>query len=161
MNWLVSIFTGGLSELFKVGGKVVTDIHADNTTRQSNENNNGATLAGKVIDGHTSAGNQRADVQKAQGTWGPFGIIGFVLGMIIAFYASQIVLDSTAWHPHLIAKWHVVPWIEWVYHKPGTWKVAALPDRWELAVIEIVKALFYVGPPSTAAVVVAQAFRRT
>lgn len=148
-----------MSGLSLAKGLFTAKLDAD-TTRQTNENNNGSAVAQAWTTGQTAAGNARADVQKAQGAWGPFGIIGFVLGMVIAFYAAQIVLDSVAWHPVLTTKFYVMPWIEWAYHKPGSWKVAALPPKWEDAVIEIVKALFYVGPPSTAAVIVARAFRR-
>jgi hypothetical protein len=154
------IIAGIAKSFFGIFGKTLVDLKNTEANRQDNEDGHGEKLAGSVIGAHASAGAQRAGVQEKQGTWGPFGIIGFSLGLIICFYASQIVLDSVAWHPGVTLKYYVVPWLEWLPHKPGSWKVAALPPKWEDAVIEIVKALFYVGPPSTAAVIVAKAFRR-
>lgn len=164
MGWLVSLFTGGLGTIIEkvagIFGKTMVDLKNTEANRQANENTTGATVAGTFIGAQTAAGAQRADVQKAQGAWGPFGLIAFTFGIILSFYASQIVLDSVAWHPSITLHYSVVPWLEWVAHKPGTWKVAALPPKWEDAVIEIMKSLFYVGPPSAAAVAVAKVFRR-
>jgi hypothetical protein len=46
----------------------------------------------------TESGRTRADVQKSQGTWGPFGLAGFIIAMMFAYHVSMIVLDSTPWH---------------------------------------------------------------
>ena len=160
MGFLVSLITGGLSSLFGVFGKTVTDIHADNTTRYKNENDAGNQLAGTIAGSAGTAGAQRADVQKSQGAWGPFGIAGFIIAMMLAFHVSQVVLDSTPWHLVPTLKWYVVPWLEWQWHAVGSWKVALLPGKFEDTEHEILKALFYVGPPSAALVIAAKAFRR-
>lgn len=158
--WLVNLFTGGLSALFGVFGKTITDIHADNTTRYRNENDAGNQLAGTIAQSSQGAANTRADVQKSQGAWGPFGIAGFIIAMMIAFHLSQVVLDSTPWHLVPTMKWYVIPWLEWQFHVVGSWKVALLPGKFEETEHEILKALFYVGPPSAALVIASKAFRR-
>lgn len=160
MGFLASLITGGLSSLFGVFGKTITDIHADNTTRYKNENDAGNQLAGTIAGSAGTAGGQRADVQKSQGAWGPFGIAGFIIAMMLAFHVSQVVLDSTPWHLAPTLKWYVVPWLEWQWHAVGSWKVALLPGKFEDTEHEILKALFYVGPPSAALVIAAKAFRR-
>lgn len=160
MQFLANLITGGLSSLFGVFGKTITDIHADNTTRYKNENDAGNQLAGAIAGSAGTAGAQRADVQKSQGAWGPFGIAGFIIAMMLAFHVSQVVLDSTPWHLVPTLKWYIVPWLEWQWHDVGSWKVALLPGKFEDTEHEILKALFYVGPPSAAMVIAAKAFRR-
>src|SRR5690349_9232810 len=98
MAFLAQLFTGGLSALFGVFGKTITDIHADNTTRYKNENDAGNQLAGTIAGAATAAGAQRADVQKSQGTWGPFGLAGFIIAMAFAFHVVMVVMDSSSWH---------------------------------------------------------------
>lgn len=160
MQLLVSLLTGGLSSLFSVFGKTITDIHADNTTRYRNENDAGNQLAGTIAASNTAAGAQRADVQKSQGTWGPFGIAGFVISMALAFHVVMLVGDSVGWHLVPVLKWYVIPWLEWQPHVVGSWNIVALPGRFEDTEHEILKALFYVGPPSAALTIAARAFRR-
>ena len=159
-TWLVSLFTGGLSALFGVFGKTITDIHADNTTRFKNENDAGNQLAGTIAGSATSVAQTRADVQKSQGSWGPFGLAAFIIAMAIAFHVVMIVSDSTSWHLVPTLKWYILPWLEWQPHVINSWKIAALPGKFEDTEHEILKALFYVGPPSAALVVAAKAFRR-
>jgi hypothetical protein len=160
MEFLASLFTGGLSALFGVFGKTITDIHADNTTRYKNENDAGNDLAKTVADGSNKAAATRADVQKSQGAWGPFGLAAFVIAMAFAFHVSLIVMDSTSWHLVPVMKWYVLPWLEWQQHVIGSWKVATLPGKFEDTEHEILRALFYVGPPSAAVTLAAKAFRR-
>jgi hypothetical protein len=99
-------------------------------------------------------------VQKSQGAWGPFGLAGFIIAMAIAFHVVMIVMDSTSWHLVPTMKWYVLPWLEWQQHVVGSWKVATLPGRFEDTEHEILRALFYVGPPSAALVIASKAFRR-
>jgi hypothetical protein len=98
MEFLARLFTGGLSALFGVFGKTITDIHADNTTRYRNENDAGNQLATTTADASVKSAQIRADVQKSQGTWGPFGLAGFLISMAFAFHVLMIVMDSTSWH---------------------------------------------------------------
>jgi hypothetical protein len=98
MEFLAKLFTGGLSALFGVFGKTITDIHADNTTRYRNENDAGNQLATTTADASVKSAQIRADVQKSQGTWGPFGLAGFLISMAFAFHVLMIVMDSTSWH---------------------------------------------------------------
>jgi hypothetical protein len=72
----------------------------------------------------------------------------------------MIVGDSMPWHVGLTMKFYVVPWLEWVPHQVGSWQVAALPAPFDATEHEILKALFYVGPPSAAVAIAAKAFRR-
>ncbi|EJN15677.1 hypothetical protein PMI42_00694 [Bradyrhizobium sp. YR681] len=164
MGWfarfLGSTALSGLNMLFGTVGKTVTDIHADNTTRQKNENDAGNQLAGGYVQGATSAGAQRADVQKSQGAWGPFGLAGFVIAMAFAFHVVMVVADSSAWLLVPTMKWYVLPWLDWQPHVVGSWHIATLPGRFEDTEHEILKALFYVGPPSAAVAVLAKAFSR-
>lgn len=159
-GFLTSLFTGGLGALFGVFGKTITDIHAGNTTRYRNEQDAGNTLASTVVSGHTAAGAQRAEVQKSQGTWGPFGLAGFVIAMAFAWHVVMIVLDSSGWHLVPTLKWYVLPWLEWQQHAVGSWNIVALPAPFDTTEHEILKALFYVGPPSAAVAVLAKVFRR-
>lgn len=157
---IASLFSSGLNAILGTVGKTITDIHTSNTARQRSENESAVEVHGQYIDGQTAASRTRADVQKSQGTWGPFGLAAFAIAMIFAYYTAMIVLDSTPWHLVPTLNWYFLPWIEWQYHSVGSWGVAVLPGRLEDTYHEILKALFYVGPPSAAAVVVAKAFRR-
>jgi hypothetical protein len=160
MKWILDLVLGGLNMLLGTAGKVVTDIHADNTTRYKNENDSGNQLAGTMVSGANTAGAQRAGVQKSQGSWGPFGIAGFIIAMAFAFHVVMVVMDSTSWHLIPTMKWYVLPWLEWQQHVVGSWKIATLPGKFEDTEHEILKALFYVGPPSAALVIASKAFRR-
>lgn len=154
------LLLSGFNALLSTGGKVITDLHADTTTRQNNEAVQGNQLATTVERASTNAGAQRADVQKSQGTWGPFGLAGFIIAMMFAYHVSMIVLDSTSWHLLPTFKWYVLPWLEWSPHIVGSWKIAPLPDKFAETEHAILQALFYVGPPSAALTIVAKAFRR-
>jgi hypothetical protein len=160
MKWIIDLALGGLNMLLGTAGKVVTDIHADNTTRYRNENDAGNQLASTIANSSDRAATTRADVQKSQGTWGPFGLAGFIIAMAFAFHVVMIVMDSTSWHLIPTLKWYVLPWLEWQPHVVGSWKVATLPGRFEDTEHAILQALFYVGPPSAALVIASKAFRR-
>jgi hypothetical protein len=155
-----NVLLGGINMLVGTVGKTITDIHTSETARQTSQNSSGAALASTTADAHTASGNTRADVQKSQGSWGPFGIAGFIIAMMFAFHVSMIVLDSSPWHIGLTTLWYVIPWLEWKAHTVGSWKVAALPGLFEQTEHAILQALFYVGPPSAALVIAAKAFRR-
>ncbi len=157
---IASLVSGGLNAILGTVGKTITDLHADTTTRQKNEGDAGNQLAGTIVRASTEAGNQRADVQKSQGSWGPFGLAGFIIAMAFAFHTSLLVLDSCGWHLHFITIWHFVPWLEWHEHRLGSWNIAALPGKFEETEHAILQALFYVGPPSAAVVIAAKAFKR-
>ncbi|MBR0687361.1 hypothetical protein JQ594_15625 [Bradyrhizobium manausense] len=159
-QWLISLLTGGFNLILGTVGKTVTDIHADNTTRQKNEADAGNELASTSVRGATSVAQTRADVQKSQGAWGPFGLAAFVIAMAFAFHVVMIVLDSSSWHLVPTLKWYVLPWLEWQAHPVGSWGVAKLPGRFEDTEHEILKALFYVGPPSAGLLALAKAFQR-
>lgn len=158
--WLLSLITGGLSAILGTIGKTVTDLHADNTTRYKNENDAGNQLATTTADASVKSAQIRADVQKSQGTWGPFGLAGFLISMAFAFHVLMIVMDSTSWHLVPTLKWYFLPWLEWQTHVVGSWKVATLPGKFEDTEHAILQALFYVGPPSAALVIASKAFRR-
>ena len=157
---IASLLSGGLNAILGTIGKTVTDIHADTTTRYRNENEAGNQLAGTVASSAASAAATRADVQKSQGTWGPYGIAGFIIAMSFAFHVVMIVLDSSSWHLVPVLKFYVVPWLEWQPHIVGSWNVAKLPGKFEETEHAILQALFYVGPPSAALVIASKAFRR-
>lgn len=159
-TWLLSLITGGLSAILGTIGKTVTDLHADNTTRYKNENDAGNQLATTTADASVKSAQIRADVQKSQGTWGPFGLAGFLISMAFAFHVLMIVMDSTSWHLVPTLKWYFLPWLEWQTHVVGSWKVATLPGKFEDTEHAILQALFYVGPPSAALVIASKAFRR-
>lgn len=157
---IASLVSGGLNAILGTIGKTVTDIHADTTTRQRNEGDAGNALAATTVRGATEAGAQRADVQKSQGTWGPFGLAGFLIAMAFAFHVVMIVLDSTSWHLVPVLRFYLLPWLQWSPHVVGSWQIAILPGRFEETEHAILQALFYVGPPSAALVIAAKAFRR-
>lgn len=159
-TWLISFFTGGLNLVLGTIGKTVTDLHADNTTRQNNENNSGNQLAGTIASTSVQSAQIRADVQKSQGTWGPFGLAGFIIAMAFTYHTSMIVLDSTPWHLLPTLKWYFLPWLQWSPHVVGSWNVSVLPGKFEDTEHAILQALFYVGPPSAALVIASKAFRR-
>ncbi len=159
-SFLASLFTGGLNAILGTIGKTITDIHTSETVRQTSQNESGTSLAKTSADAHAAASYTRADVQKSQGTWGPFGLAGFIIAMFIAFHVAMIVADSTPWHLVPTMKWYVLPWLEWQEHVVGSWNVAVLPGRFEETEHAILQALFYVGPPSAALVIAAKAFRR-
>lgn len=154
------LFSGALNAILGTVGKTITDLHADTTTRQKNENDSGVALANTTADAASRAAATRADVQKSQGAWGPFGLAGFIIAMMFAFHVSMIVLDSTPWHLLPALKFYFVPWLEWSPHVVGSWNVATLPGKFEETEHAILQALFYVGPPSAALVIAAKAFRR-
>jgi hypothetical protein len=70
-------------------GKTITDIHADNTTRYKNEGDAGNQLAGTIANSSDRAAATRAEVQKAQGSWGPFGLAGFIIAMMFAYHLDD------------------------------------------------------------------------
>jgi hypothetical protein len=152
--------TGSLNAILGTIGKTVTDVHTSETARQTSQNQSGVDLANATATAHTSAGAQRAEVQKSQGSWGPFGLSGFIIAMMFAFHVSMIVLDSTSWHIGFTTKWYVLPWLEWRPHVVGSWGIEKLPGLFEQTEHAILQALFYVGPPSAALVIAAKAFRR-
>jgi hypothetical protein len=164
MMWLINLFTGGLGtiveKIFGIFGKTIVDSKKIEAQRQANENDNGTKLATAYIEAGTAAGAQRADVQKSQGAWGPLGILGFLVGLPIAFHAALVVLDSTGWYFVLTTKYYVIPWLEWAYHKPGSWDVKVLPGLFEQTEHAILQGLFYVSTGATAAIGVAKALRR-
>ncbi|MGF6426501.1 hypothetical protein [Bradyrhizobium elkanii] len=141
-QWLISFLTGGLNLVLGTIGKTVTDLHADNITRYKNENDAGNQLATTTADASVRSAQIRADVQKSQGTWGPFGLAGFLISMAFAFHVLMIVMDSTSWHLVPTLKWYVLPWLEWQPHVVGSWKVATLPGRFEDTEHAILQALF-------------------
>lgn len=159
-NLITSLVTGGLSAILGTVGKTITDIHADNTTRYKNEGDAGNQLAGTIATSSDRAAATRADVQKSQGSWGPFGLAGFIIAMMFAYHTSMIVLDSTPWHLGFTTALYIIPWLEWVPHVVGSWGIATLPGKFEETEHAILQALFYVGPPSAALVIAAKAFRR-
>lgn len=158
--FITSFFTGGLNLILGTIGKTITDIHTSETTRQVSQNTSGEKTAATLVTGHTEAARTRADVQKSQGTWGPFGLAGFLIAMAFAFHVLMIVLDSTSWHLGLTMKWYILPWPAWWPHEVGSWKIATLPGKFEETEHAILQALFYVGPPSAAVIIAAKAFRR-
>jgi hypothetical protein len=157
---IASLFSSGLNAILGTIGKTITDIHADNTTRYKNEGEAGNQLAGTIARSSTDAGAQRADVQKSQGSWGPFGLAGFVIAMMFAYHVSMIVLDSTPWHIGMTTVWYIIPWLKWMPHVVGSWGIAVLPGKFEETEHAILQALFYTGPPSAALIIAAKAFRR-
>lgn len=159
-NWIIQLFTGGLSALFGVFGKTITDLHADNTTRYKNENDAGNQLATTTAQANLQSSQMRTDVQKSQGTWGPFGLAGFVIAMAFAFHVIMIVADSCAWLMVPTLKFYFIPWLTWQQHVVGSWEIAKLPGMFEQTEHEILRALFYVGPPSAALAIAAKVFRR-
>jgi hypothetical protein len=159
-SMIASLVSGGLNAILGTVGKTITDIHADNTTRYKNEGDAGNQLAGTIANSSDRAAATRADVQKSQGTWGPFGLAGFIIAMMFAYHTSMIVLDSTPWHLLPTLKWYFLPWLEWSPHAVGSWGIATLPGKFEETEHAILQALFYVGPPSAALVIAAKAFRR-
>ena len=159
-SFLSNLFLGGFNAILGTIGKTVTDIHTSNTARQQSENKSGVDAHGQHVSGHTAAGAQRAEVQKSQGAWGPFGLAGFLIAMAFAYHVVMIVLDSTPWHIGLTTVGYVIPWLQWVPHVVGSWGIATLPGKFEETEHAILQALFYVGPPSAALVIAAKAFRR-
>lgn len=159
-SFLASLFTGGLNAILGTIGKTVTDIHTSETARQTSQNQSGTKLAETTATAHTEAARTRAEVQKSQGSWGPFGLAGFIIAMMFAYHVSMIVLDSTSWHIGFTMKWYVLPWLEWRPHVVGSWGIEKLPGLFEQTEHAILQALFYVGPPSAALVIAAKAFRR-
>jgi hypothetical protein len=59
-----------------------------------------------------------------------------------------------------VVKWHVIPWLEWQPHIVGSWKISALPGKFEDTEHEILKALFYVGLATVAAWLLDTGWRR-
>jgi hypothetical protein len=159
-GFLASLFTGGLNAILGTIGKTITDIHTSETARRKSEDESGVALGRTIADSHTEAARTRADVQKSQGTWGPFGLAAFLIAMAFAFHVLMIVMDSTSWHLVPTMKWYVLPWLEWQEHVVGSWRIATLPGKFEDTEHAILQALFYVGPPSAALVIASKAFRR-
>lgn len=118
------------------------------------------TLATTTADAQVKSAQIRADVQRSQGSWGPFGLAGFIIAMAFAFHVVMVVMDSCNWHLVPTLKWYVIPWLQWQEHVVGSWRVAVLPGKFKVTEHAILQGLFYVGPPSAALVVAAKAFQR-
>ena len=169
---MLKFFLGGpLSLILGFLGSVVpglaasigdTIIKAKQTeaARQGQQDKTGAELAGSWLHAVTEANRTRAEARAREGAWGPMGIITFVVGLAFAYHVWAITLDSVPFHLALTTKLYVIPWLEWVPHKVGSWGVAALPGKFQDVELAVLQALFYVAPPAAAAVVVAKAFRR-
>lgn len=119
----------------------------------------GADVAKSWLESSTDALRARADVRKAEGTWGPLGILTMVIGSFFAVHIGAVVLDSLPYLPRFTTVLWLLPWIELVPHSPCLC-VAALPPEFQAVEIEAIRSLFLVGPPAGAAVVVARMFRR-
>ena len=157
---IANLFFGSINAIAGTVGKTIVDVHQSNTEREKSENTSGTQLAGTIAGSHDAAAARRADVQKSQGTWGPFGLAGFIIAMMFAYHVSMIVLDSTSWHLLPTMKWYILPWLQWSPHEVGSWRIATLPGKFEETEHAILQALFYVGPPSAALVIAAKAFKR-
>ena len=162
--WFVNLLTGGLASAIQgilgVFGKTLTDIEVTKTNREISENQSGVEALKSVNEANTAANNTRADVQKSQGTWGPFGILSFLIGLGVVFHTWLVVGDSTGWNLVPVWHWGFIPWLEWAWHQPGTWGIKVLPGMFEQTEHNVISALFYTAPPATAAVTIARMFRK-
>lgn len=131
-------------------GDTVIKAKQTEAARQGAQDTSGATVAGDYLRAVTEANRTRMDARKAEGAWGPIGIITFLAGLGIVYHEWMIVLDSTPWSLLGLIEPHVI----------GSWGVAKLPGEWEKVELAVLQALFYVAPPAAAAVAVAKVFRR-
>lgn len=131
-------------------GDTVIKARQTEASRQGKQDESGTALAGSWLVSVTEANRARVQARKDEGAWGPIGIITFLAGLGIVYHEWYIVLDSTPWTLFGIFDPHVI----------GSWKVAALPGKWEDVELAVLQALFYVAPPAVAAIAVAKAFRR-
>lgn len=141
-------------------GDTIIKAKQTEAARQGDEDKAGAELAGSWLASVTDANRTRAEARAREGTWGPMGIITFVIGLAFAYHVWAITLDSVPFHLVLTTRLYLVPWLEWAPHQVGSWGVAALPGKFQDVELAVLQALFYVAPPAAAAVVVAKAFRR-
>lgn len=141
-------------------GDIFIKAKQTEAARQGKQDEAGTTLAGGYLQSVTEANRTRADARKNEGAWGPMGIITFVIGAAFAFHVWMIVLDSSPFHLLPTLKFYFIPWLEWRAHEVGSWKVAALPGKFQDVELAVLQALFYVAPPAVAAIAVAKAFRR-
>lgn len=104
----------------------------------------GAQVADSYLHAVTEANRARVDARRAEGTWGPLGLITFGIGGAFVLHSWAIVVDSVPLLGHVV----------------GSWRVAALPGAWAQVEIEAISALFFTAPPAAAAIAVAKVFRR-
>ncbi len=87
LAWLASL----------LGGPVVNGLISAYKARLEAENNAGARaadLAGKAIEGEIAARKSAAEIRKAEGAWGPTGLVLFGFGAVtLAYYGKIVVWD--------------------------------------------------------------------
>lgn len=168
---VASLFSGGGTLLLSILGTVFPTIaktigdtwlraRETRAAQERDQDQAGKELASSWLASVTEANKVRAEVRSSEGKWGPMPILMFVVGAAFAIHTVAVVLDSFSYLPSIGLRWYVVPWLEWAYHRPGSWDVKALPDDFRQVELEVLRALFYVGPPSTALMVAARIFRR-
>lgn len=171
MTVVTALFSGGGTLLLSILGTVFPTIartigdtwlraREARAGQERDQDQAGKELANSWLASVTEANRARAEVRVSEGKWGPMSILMFAVGSAFAVHTIAVVLDSFSYLPSIGLRWYIVPWLEWAYHRPGSWDVKALPDDFRQVELEVLRALFYVGPPSTALMVAARIFRR-
>jgi len=160
---MISLILGFLGTLLPGLASTIGDVIIKNrqtaAARQGKEDDAAKEIVGASLLAITEANKARVEARKNEGAWGPMGIITFIVGLALAYHVWLIVLDSSPFHPTIVFKFYIVPWIGFAKHEVGSWGVSTLGKLHEVE-LAILQALFYVGPPSAAAIVAAKMFRR-
>ncbi|WP_257164702.1 hypothetical protein [Bradyrhizobium sp. SRS-191] len=160
MALIGGFLTGGLSLILSFLGPLLpglattigdTIIKSKQTqaAREGKQDEAAVSWSHSWLSSVTEANRSRVQARRDEGAWGPLGLITVGIGSAFVFHVWFVVLDSTPWSLFGLLE----------PHKIGSWKVP-MPGDLAQVELEVIRALFYVGPPSAAAIVIAKAFRR-
>lgn len=113
-----------------------------------------------IIGGLGKADELNADVRKSEGKFSPWlivTIVGFMLPF--AYHTTLVVLDSCPWIP-TVGVWYIIPYVEFIAHKPGSWDVKALPGLFEQTEHAVIQSLFIGAATAATGVALLKALKR-
>jgi hypothetical protein len=153
MTWFFNFLTSMLGPVFNYLNKRA-DVDAQ---KHISDNTSAGVAVTAVMNAQQNADNQNSETRRREGKWSPWvvvTIVGFMLPF--AWHTWQVVLDSSAWH--LVLDRFYLP--HFVFHKVGSWKVAALPGKWSDTEHAVIQSLFVGASAALGAAGIIKLFRR-
>lgn len=95
----------------------------------SRKNDAGVLVAHEYLTSVTENNKAKADMRRAEGAWGPMGILMITVGLGFGGHAWAVILDSMPLFGHAV----------------GSWRVSSLPGMFAETEHAILQSLFPVG----------------
>lgn len=108
------------------------------------KNDAGVLVAHDYLASVAENNRAKADMRRAEGAWGPMGILMMVVGLVFATHAAGVVFDS----------------MPLFGHKVGSWGVVVLPGMFVETEHAILQSLFPVGGGLIAVATLARVFSK-